>query len=791
MVRTYCFSCGMEMEPVEGQPVPVCSACRAEHGAGQVQYLIRRGGGRPEGPLTEEQIREQLRKGLLDREDRIAVQGREWMRLDHHPDFSGLFVAEDPQAKEMLEEREHARSAVSSRKRRETLASIGKVAAALIVLAVPVGLYFSDVQLIDPGTITALQEGGEEALSDATQTVRKAMDEDVAREELEAELGLPGQALVDELALQWPDARGGVVDRLSLARLGLLQGTEAGREAARRELEYAVAAAPENVEALAMLAVVYSELRADDPSFNDKSIDLYNRAARIDEGSSAVAEAQAGMAHMSGAWSEAERRALACLAVDPEAGLCLWYLGSAQSRTGRFEEAKGTLSRAKDVLGDAPVVDLALGQAALETHQYGAASVPLAAFAERYPDDPGIHALLARYHRETGDFDAALDSALRAVQLDGGRVDMRLLASRLQLQHAGNARLAWALIEPVVALERYDVREAHLQVLLAGAQAAHALGNDEVSRGLALKLTELQPGWAPAELSLAKAHLALGDAAAAEEALKMVDITSLQGRDLARYHLEAARYYQAVDRGRLAHFELESAVSADPTWPMGALALAHSFIELDNPGKALDQIESTWAMDDSVDRYRDPLELVISAPLDLAGLGQDLQQAVPPGDRQFARVEAALAVVEAQTCLSTGGGCDRARLRFAEAIRRDESQTLAHAYMGRLLVRQGDYKGGLAHIERALANEQVQPLLLSMAGIAQAELGQAAVSGQSFKLAHKHGIGVSGVHRHHARALVVLGQEAEAIELLQEAVELDPLDVEVRRMLLDLSDEDG
>jgi tetratricopeptide (TPR) repeat protein len=791
MVRTYCFSCGAEMEPIEGQPLPVCSACRAEHGDGEVQYLIRRGGGRPEGPLTEAQILEQLRKGLLDREDRIAVQGREWMRLDHHPDFSGLFVAEDPRAKEMQQERDEARSAVSSRKRRETLASFGKVAAALVVLAVPVGLYFSDVQLVDPGTISALQEGGEDALSDATQTVRKAIDEDVARQELEAERGLPGQDLVEELAAQWPDARGGVVERISLARLGLLQGTESGWENARRELEYAVAAAPENVDALALLAVVYSELRSEDASYNDKSIDLYNRASALDDSSSAVAEAQAGMAHMSGAWDEAEKRAKACLAVDPEAGLCLWYLGSAQSRTGRFQEAEQTLSRAKEVLGDAPVVDLALGQAALETFQYGAAREPLRTFAERYPDDPGIHALLARFHRETGDFDASLESALRAVELDGGRVDTRLLASRLYLQVAGNPKLAWSVIEPALALERYDSREEHLHLLLAGCQAALAMGDHPRALELATELSEMHPGWAPAELSLAKAHLGLGDAASAEEALKLVDITSLSGRDLARYHLEAARYYQDVDRGRLAHFELESAAAADPTWPTGAMALAQSFLDLDNPGKALDQVESTWRMDDSVDRYRDPLELIIAEELDLNRLSRDLQSSVPPGDRQYARLEAALAAIEAQGCLSSGTSCDRARLRFAEAIKRDDSQTMAHAYMGRLLMAKGDHVQGLQHLERALANEQVQPLLLALAGIAQARQGEAAASGQSFNLAHKHGLGVSGIHRHHATALLLLGQRDEAIELLHAAVESDPHDIEVRRMLLDLEGEDG
>ncbi|MCP4808634.1 MAG: tetratricopeptide repeat protein [Proteobacteria bacterium] len=797
MLRTYCFSCGTEMEDT-GQDVPVCTACANESAADSgeisddVRYRIKRGDGRSEGPLTYEQVEDRIRKGLLSGEDRCRVGDRDWGRVDQTADFEGYFIPGDPKFEDIQRGRKETAGAIASRKRRETASSLARVGVVLAVLAILAGLYFAGATLIDDETLESVQEEGGSMVDAAILKIRKAMDPEVARKDLEEKRGLPGQEVIDEIAAAWPDATGSIEERLTLGRLGLLQGTRAGWGAAQREFEYAVAVDPNNVDALAGLAVVYAQFRDEDPTFNTKSLALYDRAAKIDGKAPAVLRAQAGMSIMAGAWEDAESRSRKCLESVPDDGICLWYLGNSLTQLGRYSEAEKALSASKTIMGDVPVVDLSLGRSALETYQYSKAGAPLRAFADRYPDDPDIHALLARYHNELGDYDSAIEEGLLAISLDeSGAFGSRVLAGGLLLHHRGDAAKAAEVLGPATPHDASPDRDRRISALLPASIAAREAGELADSLDYATALADLAPGYPPAQLSLALTYYAMGNESDAEDALKQADTTAIEGRDLARFHTEAGRFYTEVGRARLAHFEYDAAHKADPTWPTAAVTLARSYLAVENPQSALDTLHSIWKMDLDAETHDHPIESVPIVAPDMRAFDVEIRKAIPQGDQLSGRLPVTRGTLEVLRCLSGETSCDRARTSLSDAKRSDESDVAARVYLAWIALEQGRYESAIEDLDRALTNDPVQPILLSLRGLAYANLGDADAAARDFKTAHKHGVSYSGISRRNAEALIALGDEAGALSMSIEAVKSDDRDVTSRKRLLALQGDGG
>ncbi len=790
MARTFCFSCGADMEEIPGQQIPVCGACWDEHGGGgplSTSYRIKRGG-RSEGPLTPDQVIEQIKKGLLRGEDRIT-SGREWTRVDQDPDFSGYFIPGDPRFEEVLADRKRTKGARASRERRETARTLMKVGVVLAVVAIPVALYTSGIELVSDEAVEAVQSEGGEVVDDWILKIRKAFDPDVAEEEFQRNIGLPGKEVIAEIKAEWPDASGGVEERIALGRLGLLQGTRAGWAQAQREFEYAVAADDQSVEALAGLAVVYAQLRDEDSRYNTRSLALYERANKIDASHPAVMQAQAGMSIMTEAWTDAESRSRLCLEAVPDDGVCLWYLGKALTELHRYDAAEKALSKSKETMGDAPVVDLSLGWSALETFQYHKARAPLEAFASRYPEDPDIHALLGRYHREIGAYDEAIGAGRTSIRLDSeGAYSARLLVGELLLHHKHDAKGAYDVLKPATEAGVAGSRTDRVRVLLPASIAARESGHNEDALTWARELAELEAGWPPGQLALALAYQASGDESSAEDALKLADITSIEGRDLARYHVEAARFYTSMGRTRPAHYELEAARNADPEWPIACFELARSFLVLENPNSAVDAVQSTWTMDLELDNSCDPVELIPIEPFDLLAFERTLTRAISPGDALSTQLPLARGSLLTQACVTEGRSCDKALTLVGDGLRNDSSNTAAQSYMAWLGMHRGRPSEAMENLDRALANDSVQPVLLSLRGLAHAQLGNETDSERDFKNAHKHGVGLDGIHRRNATALVALGKRDEAVAMAMEAVQADERDVVSRALLLALQE---
>lgn len=764
----------------------MCSVCQAEQGEGQVRYVVRSAGGRSQGPFSREQVVDQLRKKLVTGADRIAVEGNDWEQIDQHADFLGYFIPGDPLYDAIHQLQKAETQKISSRRRREWFGGMGKAGLVAAVLAVPVVLYALDVEIVPDSLVEALKGGTEESLDKLGRTISKAVDQEAAERELQEQLGLPGEDVVAEIRAAWPDATSPVDQRLALADRGMLQGTQAGIENARRELEYAVSAEDQNVGALAALAVVYSTLHDSDNQLQTRALELYNRAQAIDEDHVAVLRAQAGMSVVSNAWDDAEDKARVCLEAIPDDGICNWHLGHALTQLGKFDEAEVALRKAKEAMEDAPVIDLALGEAALETHQYAAAIGPLTAFSERYPDDPGIHELLARYHREVGHWDQAIASGRRATELDPESLDGRYIAGALLLHQKKDPQAAWALLKGLGTSKEIEGREVRADILLQECLAATASKDIEGATDVCVRLTEHSTGWAPGQLAETWAWHMAGDAGRAEDALKLADITSIEGDELARFHMEAGRYYQTVKRERAALFEYGHAVEASEHYPDSRFVDAQARLAVGNSREALTLIESTWTMDWSIEPQRDPIVQIPRGPVDFEAIATSAQSSIPAGDPLFGELPSVVGILEAQVCLRTGKGCSRARTVLKGALSHEDTSLAVRAYLGHIAIKDQRWSEAVDYYTVVLGSKAAEPVLHSLLGLAFAQLDKAAEAESQLGAASKHGSGVTGLKRRNVLALVALGERDEAVEMARQAIADDPKDYVSKALLLDL-----
>ena len=767
--------------------LPICDVCKVDQGSGDARYTVRSGSGRSQGPFSKEQVVDQLRKKLLTPADRIAQSGGTWHQLDQHPDFLGYFIPGDPLYDALNKLRSEETSRVSSRRRREVFGGAGKAVAVALVLATPVVLYALDIDIVPDSLVQTLKGGTESTLEEMGRTINKVVDDEAAGRELAEQMGLPGTEVIDAIKTDWPDAVSPVEQRLALANRGMLQGTQAGVENARRELEYAVAAEDENVEALAALAVVYSQLHESDNGLQSRALELYNRAQAIDANHTAVLRAQAGMAVVSNAWEEAEEKSRVCLGALPEDGICNWYLGHALTQLGKYDQAEVALEKAREVMEDAPVVELALGRAGLETHQYAQAIGPLTAFAERYPEDAGIHELLARYHREIGAWDDAIAEGRRATELYPESLEGRYIAGTLLLHVKDDAAASWALLQGLEDNRHIDTREQRAEVLLQMCLAATAAKDVEGATSVCVALTEHSTGWAPAQLAEAWAWRLAGDNDKAEDAIKLADNTSSEGWELARYHLEAGRFYESLERERLALFEYEAAVSASDDYPDAHFVYAQALLGVGNANEALNLISETWTMDWSVDDQTDPVVRVPREDTDFRAIAGAVSREIPSGDPLSERKASTLGILEAQACLRGGGGCSRARSNLSTAVTDDDSNLAAQAYLGHLAVQAERWDEAITRYTRVLSSQAAQPTIHSLNGLANAHKGNRGEADAQLEMAGKHGVGVAGIERRHAMALVELGERDEAVEMALAAVKSDPGDYVSKALLLDLN----
>lgn len=791
MARSYCFSCGVELEDAASL-APICDRCQAEL-AGRARYFfVMREGARADGPLTEEQVAGQIKTGLLAGWDRVGEavvvgsgEPQRYRRLEQHPLFAPWFTPGDRRYAVVVGTQEQARALSRTRLRQRAV----KVIAPILLLGSLVHLGWTMVQHefnpLELPVILSLRQSGGEVIDGALVTVKKAVDPSVAEAQLAEAQGLPGEDLILTLQDQWPQAAGGP-DRVALAQTYLLRGTVESLQDARRELEVSVAAKPKDVVALAGLAVVYAELSAaGDTAMGERSLQIWRRALALDDTSPAVVEARPGIALAGRSYDEAIQRAQECLSLRPDSALCVWYLGGALVGAGRHTEALESLSRAKEALPDAPIVALAYGRASLESGRYAEAERALSAYAKRYPDDVGVLSLLARLHRELGRFEKAVDAARRAQKASPDDPALKLTLGQLLLHGVGDAQAAAALLLPLAEDKQLDV---HLrrEILLHAAQASLAAGRLDDAQRVTGELVDLAPQWPPGALARAELLSARGDVSGADAALRLADTAEVGDRDAARYHLRVAALYTRLGRDRLALDELEAAREAQPSGILPRYALAEHLLRSGDPRGAARELLKSATMDPDLLGPRDPVEAIPYTPPQgsvLARLIFEAAQADPSlGD---VSLQAAMALLESQACLVGAGDCARAEQLQSVVLSQSPTEPSSLLLMGQLLLRRGDAAGALERLGQLSGDVAESGWTLALRALATARVNKASEAVKLAQRADASAPNDPGVKALLAQALWAMNEREQALTMALGALALDPHRTSLRRWLAD------
>ena len=585
-----------------------------------------------------------------------------------------------------------------------------------------------------------------------------------------------GLELVEELQKKYPDATDPDGLRAAEGWIALSEGTPEAIARARTEMEIAVAADPWNASAVAGLALVYAHL--DDQQLRIAAVNLLSRAQKLDQGEESLLRAEAGVALASGNYERAVEKARVCTRNQRD-GLCEWYKGEGLLELGDYKKAKEALALAKEALPLAPGLQRSFGEAAMLDGDYQAAADALESAVRRLPDEADVHMTLAKLHRHTGNFDEALVSLDRVLDLEPRHLEARYLKGLILLYVRREPASASELLAPLAedpsitneSLARRAAVQAAFATLGAGRPAEAIRYAD-----MALEITDADP---QARLARALALDAEGDAAGAEEALSTKN-ANLTGRDAALYHYHAALIYTSHDHDRFARLSLESAAAADPHWVPTLLALALVEEQMGDDGVA--RLVSTWKMDLDLEPGRDPIVAAPLETLDPLDIWTQLEARDPAAFDEPGMANLVHGILETHACLPDGD-CIAARdaLEPAHATR---PTTASRAFLAQVRMRQGEHASALQLIDDALKSEPNSSALHSIRASCLAAMGEHDAAIEAFGDAEGADGATAAVYRNHALLLSSLKQHEAAAHEARIALSLDDDDIIAAGLLL-------
>lgn len=790
MANHFCFACGREIKLAVGSPVSlICGVCEARHGGRTAPtYTLRPVGGNAIGPLSREQVTDELKRGAVGPEDHISESGDDFTRLDHHPHFLAYFIPESPQAEELAEAVAEYSRRQSGMQREKAMAPVRTIVRWATAIGVPI-LVFGVVKFAVPDSVKDAAISGISTVWDqAALQLRKATDEEAAMADLRANMEVPGDELVAALQAKWPAVEEGSVALTQRGWENLLAGTRAGVSAAGSDFEQAVARSPDDVPALSGLAVAYTILGRGEGELSLNALVALDRARVLGTDPVALERAQAGMSVASGAKVQAMESAQECLKMAEGDGLCLYYLGASQLALGAYDKAAETLLEARGALGPRPGVELALARARLRLGDYAQAVPALEAHAAANPNDSDTLAMMAEIWRELGQGSKALDYATRASSLDSGQLRARALQGTLQLYIQGNARGAFTTLKLLIDTEGFRRLEDWRQIAVYASHAARLAGDNAAALELAKLALDGAPASGPARMAQSMALQASGDAAAAEEALQLADTSDLSALESARFHFNAGEFFRGQDRQAAASGAYGDAVTEAPQWAVGSLGLAMSHISAENAIQAADALGRLYDKDIRRSVRQDPVHSIWVQPIDIGEISRAAQPLFRNDARLSIQLPQVMGILHAVGCLSYGDGgrCGLALGQLAAAVEADDADVISHAFAGRIKLLQGNYAGALAHFDRVLARDDKKALLLAMQGRCLYAVGRKADGDKAFRKAYNVSENDPGVYYHHGEALLAAGDRAGAQERFELTLKLDPSDVTTRGRLLAL-----
>jgi len=772
MTELFCFSCGREIPgPLDFGQAAICDRCRVRHDPNaDSQLFVRRVGNPEEGPLSRQAVEDQLGRGLLGPEDRIREEDGPWQRIDQHSWFVGCFVAGDPRNEELQSTLRAREEEQDQLRRHGTLQkSMRFVLGAGGVFAVAGGLLTSPIW-IQGTSVKEFAWKGEEVLDQAVLSTRKALDDQVAVEDLVKTQGLPGDALILALEKKHGGVTVVVADAVDAGLRGLIDGSRVGVDAAVLDLEMAVLQEPENVSALAALAWAYAVSSAEE--LQAQSATMLDRAVALDESAPGVNRAKAGLALASESPRQANAHAVACLTSAPEDGICLWLMGRALSQSSQPEAAQEALEKARVALGDVPAVRLGIGLAATEGLRLEQALPELKSYLKEHPNHSGAQQALAQVYKLGGQPNQALKSARSALKSEPELVSLREAVAALELE-LGQGSAALRTLKPLIEGESPSE-----DALLIAGWAALDSRKIRLANELTERLLVLSPSSARAHLLAATIGRRNGQGQALG-ALTGAKPDLMAAEHAARYHLAAAEFYRADGELRTAEDSIRLALERRPSWVAAQVALSEVLVESGNVAGATQVLDALWKSHPDPDR-----PYVVGLPMPSSrhsSLELGLKQ-VPVGSLQHASAQRGIAILQATQCVLVSSNCVLAQTRLQTLLDRDDTQPGPGAWLAQVLLRMGSPEAALTRLDQIISQQGGSSALLFLRGRAK------AASGGSPKVdleeCYRRASGQLGLGGQIAQALLLVGDVDAAVAHARLALQQDSDDLHARQTLL-------
>lgn len=750
----------------------------------RVRYLVRAVDGGIRGPLSYDAITDQLLRGAVVASDRVARQGGTWAPIVEHPDLQSFFLPGTADA-ERLE-------AASTQKRRDQVAGdarkVGRIALAGLFAAAGIGLAVAattlDLFVVPEATVQTVSAFFGQSTEAMKTTVVNAVDPGAAAEEVERSRVLPGDEVLAELKEAWPTASGSAHLRLHRGRADLWTGRDADLKSATEHLEQAALLSPTDVEAWGSLAELYARRLTNEPSLSERLAVVVERVEALDGDSPAAQRAAAAAALANGAKGRAADLAGRCASNPGSAGLesSTADLGCAII-AAEAQDSVADLAQLRERFSGLMPVELAYARALLAQDRFRESVEVASALSRSMPDEPEPLVVLLKAHRALGEFEDARKAGRELERVVPDRVELLALTAEIDLKVFGRARSALEAYLRVVGHERAALLETPGRVYVDAASAAIAAGQLDRAVELAdaaLKIDERDP---VAGLQKARALQRLDKVQDAEALLRATDPIGLNGHDLARFHVEAARIYVDAGRERLAETELRSASETDSHWARVPLEAARNRLAVGDDEGAVVFLEQAAFMDLYVDEARDPLQRVWTDSVDWKTFRRDLQTRLLGDARFTSRGHAAIGVV------ALYAGMTDARRSLERSLAGGTTTPAAFAGLAQHHLHRGDTGAAIEAVSRVVDTSSQPGVLYGVRGLAMARRGEAAQSRAAFVQALEKAPTEPTLYRWRALAQLEASDRRGAKKSLAEALRLMPDDLAAKVALVDLRDQ--
>jgi Flp pilus assembly protein TadD len=712
-----------------------------------VSYVVRKGGERI--PLDRAAVVARLRARTLSGLDWVSVGEEPAVPLASHPDFRAFFLPGSPEdLGGAPPPAPRAPSRAGPMLRRMAIGLVGLGAVGGVVFGVTTGLIPIPELHSAPAPVAAPAPTKGSATDAAKPAPAPAPAADGPMAALKKRVGEVDEPRTLLLARAWESR---------------LDGSRKGLDAAITSAERAVVRAPDDPEALALLAELYGEAGRE-PELREA---LLKKAEKLGPNLPAVVRAMALSEIAEGLDTDARALADGCLKSAPDDLGCREALLRSTEGTG---DVANTLYAYDELAKRWPANKHLPCRAAVVAarNDVARAEERVAAARKLVPDDRDVLAAAALLDFRNGDFDEAV-----AIAKGFGKdvpVDVALDAAALAVARGDSAgALQW-----LAATEGAKDGKDRAKLLTVQAKLVAAMGGDAAAvKAASAAAAQLDAAnkTDPAGIEARGMAAALAsDAQGAARAWSLLDGNEEPGVARSRALLARARSEIASGHAPDAIRSTERAIAADPVDPDAHLWHLYALLAVQNaPGLRLALDQAVLDVDGSADR-RTPLAPGLRVPppgSDIAAALAKAAEGVPDIQNDQAWIRAVIAFLEgdAATAGASLDGDAHPGLAARLALARDDGAAALDA-ADRAAARQPGETGWQLARARALA-------LLGRWKEADAAL-------TIVRSGHPTG---AGVHMVRAAIAKSKANTASVLEAAQAAVDADPWDLSARRLL--------